>query len=65
MRIDWYTKAVLTVIAVALIAIAAEDYVLPAQAQTEVFVAGGRITVDGTVRVSNTDDIGIAVADYR
>ena len=33
MRIDWYTKAVLTVIAVALVAIAAEDYVVPAQAQ--------------------------------
>jgi len=54
MRIDWYTKAVLTVIAVALIAIAAEDYVLPAQAQSSVWVDGGSITVDGFVNVAGT-----------
>lgn len=51
MRIDWYTKAVLTVIAVALVTIAAQDYILPAQAETEVWIAGGHMTVeiDGSV----------------
>jgi len=65
MRIDWYTKAVLTVIAVALIAIAGEDYVRPAQAQTSVWVDGGSITVDGTVDIGNTRAIGKAVAKYQ
>lgn len=32
MRIDWYTKLMLTVIAIALLANTARDYVLPAQA---------------------------------
>lgn len=32
MTIDWYTKLVLTVIAVALVADAARDYILPARA---------------------------------
>jgi len=54
MRIDWYTKAVLTVIAVALVAIAAEDYVLPAQAQSGVIVQGGMLDYETDFRSGET-----------
>ena len=61
MRIDWYTKAVLTVIAVALVVIAGEDYVLPAQGQgqrtLDVWVKGGSVRVDGIVDVKGEVEI--------
>ena len=43
MRVDYYTKAVLTIIAAALVALAARDYVLPAYAQTPVTISGGML----------------------
>ncbi len=43
MRIDYYTKAMLTIIAAALVALATRDYVLPAYAQTPVTISGGML----------------------
>ena len=68
MGIDWYTKIVLTVIATALVANVAQDYVLPAQAAEVQRVAicntGGATcaSVSGrsglAVKVSNIRDFG-------
>ena len=43
MKIDWYTKGVLTVIAVALIGIGVQNYMSAAAAQETVYVDGGFI----------------------
>jgi len=58
MHIDWYTKVVLTVIAVALVVIAGEDYVLPAQAQEltiqeplQVTIVEQPVWIQGTVGI--------------
>ena len=66
MGIDWYTKIVLTVIAAALVANVAQDYVLPAQAaevqRVAICTASGATcaSVSGSsgleVNVSNTRD---------
>ncbi len=68
MVIDWYTKIVLTVIAAALVANTAQNYVLPVQAaevqkvvicdKTGFFCASVRGSDGLEVVVSNTRDFG-------
>lgn len=68
MMIDWYTKIVLTVIAAALVANVAQDYILPAQAaevqkvaicdKTGFFCASVRGSDGLEVVISNVRDFG-------
>ncbi len=45
MKVDLYTKAVLTVIAVALIALVVRDYTMPAHATLDAKQASDRVTI--------------------
>lgn len=68
MGTDWYSKVILTVIAVALVANVAQDYVMPAQAagiqRVAICTTSGATCASVSrssgleVKVSNADDIG-------
>jgi hypothetical protein len=56
-KIDWYTKCVLTVIAAALLGIVIQNYATEAWAKTGVYVEGGYVDCN----ITNADAIGRAV----
>jgi hypothetical protein len=65
MKIDWYTKIVLTVIAAALVANVAQDYILPARAAAVQRVAictpGGATCAS----VSSSSGLEVEVSNLR
>jgi len=65
MRIDWYTRAVLTIIAAALVANVAQDYVLPARAADVQRVAVCNAIGTSCASVSGSTGLEVLVSNSR